>query len=286
MPDKCHIILGRMRAGRLCIASTHGYALVQLDQAKLDWLIPISQDAPDPSAPAGSEPSPKSYQRPTVLCVGKNEFLVASHTGDSAIGIFLEDSGAPSQRGTIEWSSNPRSVVVDYPYVVALLRNNSIEVHSLHTQEIVQVLRVEEGLDARTLSAVIGGNGGNTGFGGLKIGAAAGEAKIRQIPFRFFEPSSVSLDEPRMRSLASSNSISSAKSSRGEEATTTRTVVICRNALLCLTPLTLVAQAEAFMVSNRVVDAVNLARQVDVGNELDLKVRAGRCGSFQKKFAI
>lgn len=158
IPQRSTAILGVLRKGCLCIADSVSYALVDLQSVTLTPLLDISQDPSDERDEDGNavQSRPKSHQRPAILAVGADEFLIVSHTGNTALGVFIKENGDPT-RGTLEWASNPRSIgqydlatvideakhchtAIEHPYVIALLQNNTIEIHSLHTQEIVQVL--------------------------------------------------------------------------------------------------------------------------------------------------
>lgn len=50
------------------------------------------------------------------------------------IGQFISSTGDPV-RGLLQWQNFPRAIGVEFPYVVALLRNNIIEVHNINTLE-------------------------------------------------------------------------------------------------------------------------------------------------------
>ncbi|GLB42247.1 putative CNH domain containing protein [Lyophyllum shimeji] len=131
------------RIGRaLCIADKDNYNMVDLEGASLFPIIPLSQ-AQDSSV----------YVKPSITVVGENEFLILSWTGASTIGLFLTGDGDPV-RGTLEWPSHPQAVCLDYPYVTALLPNGTIEIHSIETQAIVQVITPtdssQEGTQARS----------------------------------------------------------------------------------------------------------------------------------------
>lgn len=117
------------RIGRsLCIADKENYNVVDLDGASLFPIIPVSQ-AFDSS----------TRVKPSITVVGDNEFLILSWTGASTIGLFITGDGDPV-RGTLEWPSHPEAVCLDYPYVTTLLPNGTIEIHSIETQAIVQVI--------------------------------------------------------------------------------------------------------------------------------------------------
>jgi len=44
------------------------------------------------------------------------------------------------------------SVGVEFPYVVALLRNNSVEIHNLVNQKLVQIIQINPSVEPRTIS--------------------------------------------------------------------------------------------------------------------------------------
>lgn len=92
------------------------YSLVDLEAATMTPLLPISQDPPEqsgngvpPDESSSDFARPKSYQRPSIVTVAADEFLVASHTGHSTLGLFIKENGEPT-RGTLEWASNPKSI--------------------------------------------------------------------------------------------------------------------------------------------------------------------------------
>jgi vacuolar protein sorting-associated protein 3 len=72
------------------------------------------------------------------------------------LGVFITGDGDPV-RGTLEWPSHPESICMctaifftsplmsspsgfDFPYITTLLPNDTIEIHSVETQAIVQVI--------------------------------------------------------------------------------------------------------------------------------------------------
>ncbi|KAG5732330.1 Transforming growth factor-beta receptor-associated protein 1 [Termitomyces sp. T112] len=120
--------LARRLGHYLCIADKEHYSMVDLEAASLFPVIPISQ-APDSDVPI----------QPSITIVGDNEFLILSWTGATTIGLFITTDGDPV-RGTLEWPSHPEAVCLDYPYVTTLLPNGTIEIHSIETQAIVQVI--------------------------------------------------------------------------------------------------------------------------------------------------
>ncbi|KAJ6473549.1 hypothetical protein C8R47DRAFT_1144794 [Mycena vitilis] len=124
-------VLARRSGHFLCIADKTQYGIIDLTTASLTPLMPLSQ---------AFEGDP--FTGPPGICItGDNptEFLILSWMGASTLGVFISGAGDPV-RGTLEWPAHPRAVVFDYPYVAALLPNRTIEIHSIETQSIVQVL--------------------------------------------------------------------------------------------------------------------------------------------------
>ena len=113
LPLRTTAILGVLRRSFLCIADSVNYSIVDLNEKTLVPLLPISQDPPDDEPADGDAPrteaKPKSYQKPSIMPVEEDEFLVASHTGHTTLGLFIRENGEPT-RGTLEWASNVKSI--------------------------------------------------------------------------------------------------------------------------------------------------------------------------------
>ncbi|KAF5356987.1 hypothetical protein D9756_006358 [Leucocoprinus leucothites] len=110
-------LLAKRVGHALCYADNEYYNMVDLEQASLYQLLPLRQVV---------EETPWEV-KPVIEVIGENEFLILSWTGASALGVFITGDGDPV-RG------------LDYPYVTSLLPNETIEVHSVETQSIVQVV--------------------------------------------------------------------------------------------------------------------------------------------------
>ena len=91
-----------------------------------------------------------------IQVVADEDFLILSWTGAGTMGVFINLNGDPV-RGTLQWSSHPLSVcssftlfphpfaadcvtALEYPYVTALLQDQTIVVHNVDSQEIVQTV--------------------------------------------------------------------------------------------------------------------------------------------------
>ena len=133
--------------------------MVDLDQASLFQLLPLRQSVED---------MPFEI-KPIIQIIGENELLILSWTGASALGVFITGDGDPV-RGTLEWTGYPKAVCkpilshfrgvvfidciqgLDYPYITSLLPDETIEVHSIETQSIMQVIKAPTQSDAALLS--------------------------------------------------------------------------------------------------------------------------------------
>ncbi|KAF8493445.1 hypothetical protein F5888DRAFT_1948828 [Russula emetica] len=114
----------------LCIADREFYSLISLNAVTATQLLPISQVPPE----AGTRP-----HRPMIQVVSDEEFLILSWTGAGTMGLFINLNGDPV-RGTLQWPSHPLSVSLEYPYVTALLQDQTIVVHNVESQEVVQTV--------------------------------------------------------------------------------------------------------------------------------------------------
>ncbi|KAF9173570.1 transforming growth factor, beta receptor associated protein 1 [Mortierella sp. AD010] len=126
----------------VCVADGNDFNLIDTRVGRMIPVLPVVQ-----SAPSGSN---STVLKPVCIPIAGDEFLLASATssGQTAIGIFCTGSGEPV-RGTLQWSSYPRALAVEFPYVMALLRGNVIEVHNILDQK--QVDRLEPPIETRAL---------------------------------------------------------------------------------------------------------------------------------------
>ncbi|KAF8966668.1 hypothetical protein BDZ97DRAFT_1657548 [Flammula alnicola] len=123
------ITLARRTGKSLCVADKQYYSILDLEASSLFQVIPLSQ---------AFEPTP-FVVKPSITVISQNEFLILSWTGASTLGLFITGDGDPV-RGTLQWPSHPEAISLDYPYITSLLPNDTIEIHSVETQEIVQVI--------------------------------------------------------------------------------------------------------------------------------------------------
>ncbi|KAG9313500.1 hypothetical protein JVU11DRAFT_5826 [Chiua virens] len=160
------------RAGQyLCVADDENYNLINLQNAQMFPVLPVSQAMDDPTP-----------VKPFIVFVGGNEFLLLSWTGGSTLGVFVTGEGDPV-RGTLEWPSHPLSVCLDYPNIVTLLSAGSIEIHSVETQSKIQVIAapawVESDTDSEQRVGLV------ASIGGYIVPFTEHSEKMRKTTLRF-----------------------------------------------------------------------------------------------------
>ncbi|KAI8997976.1 vacuolar sorting protein 39 domain 1-domain-containing protein [Gaertneriomyces semiglobifer] len=118
---------------RICAADREHYKLINTATGEIVTLFPYDLN----------------LQRPVAAVTEDGDYLVvtATHKGQG-LGLFVSSTGEPIH-GTLEWSAIPLSLAFQFPYVVALLANNTIEIHNVFGQELVQVLSLPEHFKAQ-----------------------------------------------------------------------------------------------------------------------------------------
>ncbi|KAI8447962.1 hypothetical protein BY996DRAFT_4645738 [Phakopsora pachyrhizi] len=236
-----------LRGSVLLLSDIKQYYLVSLGErpGEVIPLLPISQST---SADANDkQPSSQSSRhRPSMSAIPNcDEFLVASHTGNTCLGIFVSSAGEPS-RGTLEWPSNPRSISVDFKHVLALLFDETIEIHLLATQELIQVIKLPSGLEPRTLS---------TSQLGITLPGDTSHFQLTTLTFALSSPADSDRKvSPSIRQSSKSrwNSLSASFS---------RILLVGKDSLHALATRTLLAEVELLIAHNRWEDALRLVDQ-------------------------
>lgn len=129
LPQGTNAVLARRTGRYVCFADHENYNIIDLEEAQLFPILPISQAPPESTLKI----------KPHITVISDNEFLILSWTGASTLGLFITGNGDPV-RGTLQWSSYPLGISLDYPYITTLLPDGTIEVHSVESQSIIQVI--------------------------------------------------------------------------------------------------------------------------------------------------
>ena len=137
------------RGAIACVANAERYDLMDLERGERIPLFPISQIA---SFAEDDDKSPEPTLPPLMVSVGEEDFLVTTGTTlkDPAIGMFVNLEGDPV-RGTLMFSTYPRAIsktrglamlilAINYPHVFAMMQDFNVEIHSVESQQVVQVI--------------------------------------------------------------------------------------------------------------------------------------------------
>lgn len=136
--------------------------------------------------------------------------------------------------------------------MVALLYNNTIEIHSLATLSLVQVLQLPTTTIPRSLARVASG---------IDIGHDREGSKSDLVSLPLWPR-----DEPRDEYRTPTkrrNPISPPAAGIPGPGPLTKVLLVGKNSLHAVAPLTLVAQLEALLERDRLPDALDLAGQVE-----------------------
>jgi len=165
------------RTGRyLCFADKENYNIVDLHAASSLPLLPLSQVG-DPSIKI----------KPSITVISENEFLMLSWTGAGTLGLFITGDGDPV-RGTLEWTTYPETVCLNYPHIVALFPDGTIETHSVETQLLEQTIATTSDLANRKKLV--------WSAGGFSVPSAERKTKLSRtsVPLLRSPPANITLD--------------------------------------------------------------------------------------------
>jgi hypothetical protein len=158
----------------------------------------------------------------------------------TTIGIFVNSVG-DAIRGTLQWASYPRSITVQFPYIISLLRNGTIEVHNIRDQQCVQTLEVQPGIEPRGLCM---GHG-------IKVWAEGLTSRLRQ--YQWTPPGMEPLENIDCDFLNQQLSRS--------YIVPTRLLLYNKDSIMGLLATPMIVQADALLDTNRVEAGVAIANQ-------------------------
>ncbi|KAJ2079339.1 hypothetical protein H4R24_003844 [Coemansia sp. RSA 988] len=127
-----------MYGGYVCLADTETYKILDLAKVRTASveegqlvLLPTQQPHIDPDTGRVVRPP-----RPRTLVVGPNEFMFLTSSGeeDTTLGVIVTAMGE-ALRGTLQFSTYPKAVVYNDPFVVAVFGNGAVEVHDTRSPE-------------------------------------------------------------------------------------------------------------------------------------------------------
>ncbi|KAF7725930.1 transforming growth factor, beta receptor associated protein 1 [Apophysomyces ossiformis] len=150
--------------------------------------------------------------------------------------VFANANGDPI-RGTIQWPSLPKALCVEFPYLAALLRNNTIEVHNIVNQEQLQVITLDAEFEAQGMA-----------FGhGIKVWMEGLSRRLRRCVWSEVEVTDEEIQEMLRREASRYSSVSARILIYGKDSVTAQVV----------TPL--IVQTDNLLDSGHVEEATEMA---------------------------
>jgi hypothetical protein len=257
----------------MCTTDAENYNILGLDQFSLLPVMPL---------PSMTTPG----TRPHIISSGDGGFVVLQASGDGGIAVFLTASGDPTgiliempyfpidigkflsnDVGVLQKNDRTtRSVALDPPYLIALLPNNTIEIHNytLQPPAIVQIISRPEGFSPHALT-----KGVSTGYL-VPAGERDSKLSITQLPLLIHPPDDPKKDETLPDEYSGSGltpppTPAPAVPPKDQTPTTyarARTILVANDAVQSLVPATLLSQAESLLGAGRVKDVVHLLEGV------------------------
>ncbi|KAF8591308.1 hypothetical protein K439DRAFT_1402474 [Ramaria rubella] len=244
--------LARLSNKHLCVADEENYNVIDLDTANMIPLLPLSQAADS------------LVVKPSITVISEDEFLLLSWTGTTTLGVFIMGTGDPV-RGTLEWGMHPVALCCEYPYVTSMLPNGTIEVHSLESQSICQII-----LSSGSFSPIALVKSSQ----GYVIPSGDQKHKLDVVDFSPFEPDapntsaieeSAIRDAPpnRQTSLPRRHDSLRSSSTKDNRTRQPKAVILAvgTDAVYALATLTLTQQADALLEAHKLKEATNLAKE-------------------------
>ncbi|KAF9519333.1 hypothetical protein BS47DRAFT_1288489 [Hydnum rufescens UP504] len=229
------------RAGRyLCVADAEFYGMVDLEERQFMQVAPL-QDA-----------------SPLIDVIGPGEFLIGSSTGDSMLGIFINGNTEPT-RQPISWPAHPLSTCVEFPHVIALLPDRSIQIHSAETQTLAYIIPAQPTLQPSLQPVFLTFNPGS-----FLIPSLLRNGVLRKAKFHILRHAE-SIDEnappstPTKRTHKHLESDYSIKDNSPISFLETKILVAGTEGLQALVPSTLLSRAETLLQESRIDEVEKLA---------------------------
>ncbi|QRV76809.1 vacuolar protein-sorting-associated protein 39 [Ceratobasidium sp. AG-Ba] len=236
----------------MCTTDSENYNILGLDNFSMLPVMPL---------PSLTTPG----TRPRIVSSGDGGFVVLQASGDGGIAVFLTPSGDPDG-ALIEMPYFPIDIALDPPYLIALLPNNTIEIHNytLQPPAIVQVISRPEGFSPHSLVTSVSA--------GYLVPAGERDAKlsITRIPLLLHPPVSSQppkIEEPQIEEQSGSGLTPPPTPIPAKDQTPTtyaraRTVLVSNDAIQSLVPATLLSQAESLLSAGRTKDVLRLLESV------------------------
>lgn len=221
----------------LCLADNQFYKLINVQQSSVTLLIPTPQVSVMSSTLLGTGKQLVPY--PLITVIKKDEFLVVSGSAENqTIGIFVNSNG-DAIRGTLQWSSYPKALCVEFPYVAALLRNNTIEIHNILDQALLQTIHLDPTIEPK----------GMTFAHGIKVWMDVLAKTLKRRPWPELEDNDIDLESQLQREIIRYST------------TVARILIYGKDSILAQITTPLTVQVDTLLEQNFIEDAIQLAEQ-------------------------
>ncbi|KAG8695896.1 hypothetical protein FRC09_008865 [Ceratobasidium sp. 395] len=258
--------LARRWGSVLCTTDAEYYNVLSLEEFSLLPVMPL---------PSATVPG----TRPRIISSGDGGFIFLQASGDGGIAVFLTPTGDPTGV-LIELPYFPIDIALDPPYLIALLPNNTIEIHNYTIQPpaVVQIVSRPEGFSPHCLAT-----GVSTGYL-VPAGERDTKLSIIRVPLLLHPPSNLqpakqeepSLDVPSGSGLTPPPTPTPSKHLTPTTYARARTILVANDAVQSLVPSTLLSQAESLLSSGRTKDVLRLlegVRKKGGDEDQDMQVR-------------
>ncbi|CAG8462104.1 4245_t:CDS:10 [Rhizophagus irregularis] len=207
----------------VCVADTRRYKMINLLAKRMEELIPY-------------ESSVNGDMFRPIITVTIGHFI--AYTGDAV-------------RGTLQWENFPRAISVEFPFVVALLRNNVIEVHNIIEQKLVQSIKLKSRL--RTIS---------TGPG-IKVQVAGLMDRLKlENGYLFNEDNNSHLDNNIFSNVDNDKAKSNNNQSNFLATVPTRLIIAGSESVVALAATPFAVQIDSMLDASRVEEAIESSKRM------------------------
>ncbi|KAG5513324.1 hypothetical protein PMAC_001387 [Pneumocystis sp. 'macacae'] len=121
-----------------CVANNLCYELIDFENNIKIPLFPLQGDY---SLYYSSQSTSLSNLMPIIASISKSEFVVTtiSSNDENFVGLFIDINGCV--RGNVVFSGYPIALASEFPFLMALIDNSFIEIHSIIDQTLIQVIQ-------------------------------------------------------------------------------------------------------------------------------------------------
>ncbi|ORX84453.1 hypothetical protein BCR32DRAFT_128291 [Anaeromyces robustus] len=120
------ILQMRCYSNKVCIADNSSYNIFDITTGESISLFSYNQ----------------AYGRPLLNTLDEDEFMFVTSTAQGmGLGVFVSSRG-DATRGTLQWQYYPNSIAYQYPYILALMDDNTLDIHNILDQRLIQRIHI------------------------------------------------------------------------------------------------------------------------------------------------